>query len=91
MTELLRHAFDRASELPESQQIEFARFLLAELESEQRCDELLSLPESNDLQDRLADDALDAHKASPTRPLDPALTTKWLAARQSRGCELIPQ
>ena len=70
MTELLQQAFDRASELPEIQQDEFARFLLAELDSERRCDELLNLPESNDLQDRLADDALDAHKASPTRPLD---------------------
>ena len=72
MTELLQQAFDRASELPESQQDEFARFLLAELDSERRWDELFSLPESDDLLDRLADDALDAHKAGRTRPLDSA-------------------
>ena len=68
MTELLQRAFDRASELPENQQDEFARFLLAELDSERRWDELFSLPESDDLLDRLADDALDAHKAGRTRP-----------------------
>ena len=72
MTELLQWAFDRASELPESQQDEFARFLLAELDSERRWDELLSLPESDDLLDRWANDALDAHKAGRTRRLDPA-------------------
>ena len=53
-------------------QDEFARFLLAELDSERRWDELLSLPESDDLLDRWADDALDAHKADRTRPLGPA-------------------
>ena len=72
MTELLQRAFDRASELPENQQDEFARFLLAELDSERRWDELFSLPESDDLLDRLANDALDAHKAGRTRPLDSA-------------------
>ena len=72
MTELLQQAFDRASELTESQQDEFARFLLAELDSERSWDELFSLPESNDLLSRLADDALAAHKAGRTRPLNPA-------------------
>ena len=70
MTELLQQAFDRASELPESQQDEFARFLLAELDSEWRWDELFSRPESDDLLHRLADDALDAHRTGRTRPLD---------------------
>ncbi len=72
MTELLQQAFERASELPESQQDEFARFLLAELDSERRWDELFSLPESDDLLDRLADDALDAHRAGRSTVLDPA-------------------
>ena len=49
MTELPQQAFDRASKLPESQQDEFARFLLAELDSERRWDELLSLTEPDDL------------------------------------------
>ena len=64
---LVRHRMCRVSELPESRQDEFARFLLAELDSEWRWDELLSLPESDDLLDRLADDALDSHKAGRMR------------------------
>ena len=72
MTELLQQAFDRASELPESQQDEFARFLLAELDSGRRWDELFNLPESDDLLGRLADDALDARKGGRTKPLDSA-------------------
>lgn len=72
MTELLQQAFDRASELPESQRDEFARFLLAELDSERRWDELFSLPESENLLDHLADDALAAHRAGRTRPLHPS-------------------
>ncbi len=70
MTELLQQAFDRASELSEKQQDEFARFLLAELDSERRWDELLNLPESEDLLGQWADEALDAHRAGCTLPLD---------------------
>ena len=58
--------------MPTSQQDEFARFLLSELDSERCWDELFRLPESDDLLDRLADDALDAHKVGRTTPLDPA-------------------
>ena len=46
MTELLQRAFDRASRLPQEQQDEFARLMLAELDSEQRWQELFDLPES---------------------------------------------
>ncbi len=70
MTELLQQAFDRASELPDSQQDELARFLLAELDSERRWDEMFSRPESEDLLDQWAGEALDAHRAGRTRPLD---------------------
>ena len=70
MTELLQQAFDRASELPDSQQDEFARFLLAELDSERRWDEMFSRPESEDLLDQWAVEALDAHRAGRTQPLD---------------------
>ena len=70
MTELPQQAFHRASELPESQQDEFARFLLAELDSERRWDELLSLTEPDDLLDRWVADALNAYKAGRARPLD---------------------
>ena len=70
MTELLHQAFDKASELPDSQQDEFARFLLAELDSERRWDEMFSRPESEDLLDQWAGEALDAHRAGRTQPLD---------------------
>jgi len=71
MTKLLQQAFERASELPREEQDRFARFLLAELESEQQWAELFSRPESEDLLTRLADKALAAHRAGLTLPLDP--------------------
>ena len=71
MTKLLQQAFEKASELPQEDQDRFARFLLAELESEQQWAELFSRPESEDLLKRLADKALAAHRAGLTRPLDP--------------------
>lgn len=70
MTKLLRQAFERASELTEEEQDKFARFLLAELESERRWAELFSSPESDDFLERLADEALAAHRAGRTQPLN---------------------
>ena len=58
MTTLLQQAFERASQLPREEQDRFARFLLAELESERRWAELFSRPESEDLLERMADEAL---------------------------------
>ena len=58
MTKLLQQAFERASELPQEEQDKFARFLLAELESERQWAELFARPESEDLLERLADEAL---------------------------------
>ena len=71
MTELLQQAFERASELPQEAQDKFARFLLAELESERQWTELFDSPESEKLLERLADEALSAHRAGLTQPLDP--------------------
>ena len=71
MTKLLQEAFDRASELPQEDQDKFARFLLAELESDRQWAELFSRPESEDLLERLADEAVAAHRAGLTRPLNP--------------------
>ena len=70
MNQLLQQAFKRASELPEEEQDKFARFLLAELELEQQWVELFSRPESEDLLERLADEALATHRAGQTQPLD---------------------
>ena len=61
MTKLLRQAFDKAAELPQARQDEFARFLLAELDSERRWADLFARPESDRLLTRLADEALEAH------------------------------
>ena len=71
MTALLQQAFERASKLPSEEQDRFARFIIAELESESRWDELFSRPESEDLLARMADKALAEHRAGLTQPLDP--------------------
>ena len=69
MTKLLQQAFERVSELPDTEQDKFARFLLAELESERQWIELFARPESEELLERLADEALAEHRAGRTRPL----------------------
>ena len=66
MNQLLQEAFERASKLPEGEQDRFARFLLAELESERRWAEVFARADSEDLLERLADEALSEH---PTRRL----------------------
>ncbi|MDE0146419.1 MAG: hypothetical protein OXI53_08895 [Nitrospira sp.] len=70
MNQLLQKAFDRAAELPRAQQDRFACFLLAEMESERKWAELFVRPESDDLLERLADEALAEHRAGRTRSLD---------------------
>ena len=69
MTQLLQQAFERVAALPQEEQDSFARFLLAELESEARWAELFSLPESEELLEKMADEALAAHRAGRTKPL----------------------
>lgn len=69
MNQLLQRAFERAAEHPQVEQDRFARFLLAELESERRWSELFARPESEDLLERLADESLSEHRAGRTRPL----------------------
>ena len=69
MNQLLQKAFERAAELPQAEQSRFARFLLAELESERQWADLFARPESEDLLERLADEALSEHRAGRSRPL----------------------
>ncbi len=69
MTKLLQQAFERVSELPDTEQDKFARFLLAELESERQWIELFARPESEELLERLADEALSEYRAGRTQPL----------------------
>ena len=66
MNQLLQEAFERAAELPQADQDRFARFLLAELESDRQWTALFALPESEDLLERLADEALSEHRAGRT-------------------------
>ena len=70
MTRLLEQAFARASELPQEEQDRFARFLLAQLESERQWTELFSRPESEDLLEKLAHEALAEHQEGRTSLLD---------------------
>ena len=69
MNQLLQQAFEKAAELPDAEQDRLARFLLAELESERQWAKLFALPESEDLLERLADEALSEHRAGRTKPL----------------------
>ena len=69
MNQLLQRAFERAADLPMEEQEKFARFLLAELESAGRWAELFARPESEDLLERLADEALADHRGGRTQPL----------------------
>ena len=69
MNQLLQEAFERAAELPQAEQDRLTRFLLAELESERQWVDLFASPESEDLLERLADQALTEHREGRTRPL----------------------
>jgi len=68
MTRLLEEAFVEASKLSENEQDSFAEFLIAELRSEQRWQELFA--SRPDVLSKLADEALREHDAGLTRPLD---------------------
>ena len=70
MNQLLKEAFEKAAQLPDDEQDRFARFLIAELESERQWAELFARPESDDLLTSLADETLAEHKAGKTTPLD---------------------
>jgi hypothetical protein len=69
MAKLLEKAITEARKLPESDQEAIGAWLLAEIESEKRWDELFSRPSA--IIDRMADEALREHEAGLTQPLDP--------------------
>ena len=69
MSKLLEQAIAEAAKLPESDQEALGAWLLAEIESERRWDDLLSRPSS--VLERMADEALREHAAGLTTPLDP--------------------
>jgi hypothetical protein len=67
MTKLLEQAFREASKLTEVEQNVLAKWVLEELESERKWDK--SFAESEDVLDKLADEALNEHRKGKTRPL----------------------
>lgn len=69
MGRLFQQALAEASRLPEEEQEAVGAWLLAELESERRWDELLS--QSEDLLSELAAEAIREDEAGLTQPLDP--------------------
>lgn len=69
MTKALRAAFEAASHLPEDQQDELAAAILDELASDARWERAFA--ESQDLLERLANEALEEDRAGKTQLLDP--------------------
>lgn len=69
MTELLQKAFDQAATLPPEDQDAIAARLIDEIESERRWDDLFS--RSQDLLEKMANEALAEHRSGLTEPLDP--------------------
>lgn len=68
MTKLLEKAFKEASKLPVVDQNALAKWVLEEIEVEKKWE--LMFAESEDVLDKLADEALRDHKKGKTKPLD---------------------
>jgi hypothetical protein len=68
MTKLLERAFKEASKLPEVEQNALAKWMIEELESDEKWD--TAFAGSEDVLDKLADEALAAHKQGKTNLLN---------------------
>ena len=68
MTKLLERAFKEASKLPQVEQNALAKWVMEELEAEGKWEKAFA--GSEDILDRLADEALAAHKQGRTKPLN---------------------
>jgi len=71
MTKALEEALKEASKLPEADQDALAEAILAEIQSEKAWEEAFA--SSQDVLERLADEALAEHRSGRTRPLNPNL------------------
>lgn len=69
MGRLLQKVIAETAQLPEEEQEAFAAFMLAELESERRWDDLFA--RSQDLLAKMAEEARQEYRAGLTEPLDP--------------------
>lgn len=70
MGRLLDRAIEEAHKLPEDEQEALGAWLLAEIDSEQKWDELFAREPSMALE-RMADQVLEDFRAGRTSPLDP--------------------
>jgi hypothetical protein len=68
MGRLLEKVIEETAKLPEPEQEAFAAFMLAELESERRWDDLFA--RSQDVVARMAEEARQEYRAARTQPLD---------------------
>jgi hypothetical protein len=68
VTKLLERAFEEASKLPEVEQNALAKWVMEELEAETKWRKAFAA--SEDVLDKLADEALAEHKAGKTKPLN---------------------
>lgn len=68
MTLLLEKAFKEVSKLPKKEQNALTKWLLEEIKSEQKWDEKFA--ESEDVLDKLADEALSEYREGKTRKLE---------------------
>ena len=68
MTRLLEKAFKEASKLPVVYQNALAKWLLEELESEKKWEQMFA--ESENVLEHLADEAIETHKKGKTKPLN---------------------
>ena len=68
MTKLLKRAFEEASRLPEMDQNALAKWVLGELHSERAWSK--SFAESEDVLEKLADEALTEKRKGETAPLN---------------------
>jgi hypothetical protein len=67
MTKLLEKAFKEASKLPEVEQNALAKWVIEELEAEEKWEKAFAA--SEDVLDKLADEALAEHKRGKTKAL----------------------
>ena len=68
MTKLLERAFKEASKLPEVEQNAFAKWVMEELEADNKWETAFAA--SEDILDKLADEAIAEHKRGETKPLN---------------------
>ena len=68
MTALLEQAFEQVTRLPDEEQNALAKWLLEELAAEKEWTKAFS--ESEDILERLADEAIEANRQGKTTPLD---------------------